>query len=623
MTYLELLAPAKDKNIGIAAIACGADAVYIAAERFGARAAAGNSLEDIAQLCEYAHKFGARVFVTVNTIFYDSESQIVAELLRGIQAAGADAVIIQDMGVLQMILERKISLDIPLHASTQCAIRTPERARELAAAGFSRLILERQLPLEAIREITAAVPECEIECFVHGALCVGYSGQCYLSERLCERSANRGVCAQACRSRYDLVDGDGAVVARNRTLLSVKDYCLLEHVEAMADAGVCSFKIEGRLKGEDYVKNVVGAYRAEIDRVIASRPSEYGRASFGSSSLPFEPSLEKTFNRGYTSFLFDPSFRSVSQLAQGGGELVGSVKYVAGNRQGCTLTFNKMLVQLNNGDGLCFVSRSGETVGFRADKVLGDKILCKALPEMFAGARIFRNSDIVFEKALERPVERLLDVSVKVKLQQGSLDVEALREDGAAARRSYDVRGFDAAMNRERVLGLVQSGLSKKTEIFKFQVDSLESDSEAAMPLLSSAYINNIRRELADELLTVPVRSRAMVCRSVAACKGASAPSAAPLSPSSSLEASGQKAYKLNVSNLLSARFYGTGLDAYELHHQGGAELLRTRHCIRREMGACLKEHPEKLKAPLSLRNNGRNLALQFDCAACEMIVKG
>ena len=301
MRQLELLAPARDLQIGIAAISCGADAVYIAGPRVGARQAAGNGIEDIRQLCNYAHKFGVRIFVTLNTILYDNELEEAWEQMLAVQDAGADAIIVQDLAVVALAQERGYGL--PLHASTQCAIRTPEQAVFLESLGFSRLILERELSLEQIRAIRDAVT-CELEFFVHGALCVCYSGQCYLSEQICGRSANRGACIQACRSRYDLVDESGKVIVRDKALLSLKDYNLRGRLRELAEAGITSFKIEGRLKNESYVRNVVRDYSLEIDRLVASDES-FERGSWGRVAGGFAPDTSKTFNRGYTELFID------------------------------------------------------------------------------------------------------------------------------------------------------------------------------------------------------------------------------------------------------------------------------------------------------------------------------
>ena len=308
MRQLELLAPARDAQIGIAAIDCGADAVYIAGPQFGARQAAGNSIEDIKTLCGYAHRFGARIFVALNTILYDDELEAAYRQMLEVQEAGADALIIQDMAVMRMAAEGignfREDFHIPLHASTQCAIRTPEHAVFLEGMGFSRLILEREMSLEQIRTIRKAV-SCELEFFVHGALCVCYSGQCYLSEKIAGRSANRGACIQACRSRYDLADSDGKILVRDKALLSLKDYNLKARLEDLAEAGITSFKIEGRLKNASYVKNVVRDYSLALDEIVRKRPEEYERGSYGQITGGFTPDTTKTFNRGYTELFID------------------------------------------------------------------------------------------------------------------------------------------------------------------------------------------------------------------------------------------------------------------------------------------------------------------------------
>ena len=352
MTALELLAPARNTDIGFAAIDCGADAVYIAGPAFGARQAAGNSLEDIQALCSYAHRFGARIFATVNTLVLEQEMEQAQSLVRGLEEAGVDALIVQDPAVLSM------STRLPLHASTQCAIRTAEKARFLESLGYGRLVLERQLSLEQIKSIRDAV-DVEIECFVHGALCVCYSGECYLSEYFTGRSANRGACAQPCRSLYDLEDLDGKVLIRNKALLSLKDFNLLHRLEDLADAGVCSFKIEGRLKSESYVRNVVKAYSEALDSLVERHPERYCRASYGHVRGGFVPDVDKTFNRGYTELYLDG--KRDSWAAEGGGEYVGTVRRLTPD--GFILEPASPSVRFSNGD--CFTFEGG---GVRADK---------------------------------------------------------------------------------------------------------------------------------------------------------------------------------------------------------------------------------------------------------------
>ena len=452
MRQLELLAPARDLQIGIAAIDCGADAVYIAGPRFGARQAAGNEIDDIRQLCEYAHKFGARIFVTLNTILYDNELEDAWEHMLSVQEAGADALIVQDLAVVALAKERGYGL--PLHASTQCAIQTPEQAVFLESLGFSRLILERELSLDQIRAIRNAVT-CELEFFVHGALCVCYSGQCYLSEHIAGRSANRGACIQACRSRYDLVDENGKILVRDKALLSLKDYNLKKRVRELAEAGITSFKIEGRLKNESYVRNVVRDYSLELENLVAS-DSGFERGSWGSISGGFTPDTSKTFNRGYTELFIDGKKGKWAAMdaAKGMGEEIGEITSLNKDKSTITLRLNKAGISLNNGDGFSFVARNGDVCGFRGDVCNGNSIKCKACPELFVGARIFRNIDIAFEKDIEKnPCKREIKVNVTIdcrKAQSGVIVVSAQSEDGRIISTEFECVN-QVAENRERM----------------------------------------------------------------------------------------------------------------------------------------------------------------------------
>ena len=372
MRQLELLAPARDAQIGIAAIDCGADAVYIAGPQFGARQAAGNSMEDVRRLCDHAHRYGARIFVALNTILYDDELESAYNQMLAIQEAGADALIIQDMAVLEMARkgygDRMKDFRIPLHASTQCAIRTPEQAVFLESLGFSRLILERELSLEEIRAIRAAV-SCELEFFVHGALCVCYSGQCYLSEQIAGRSANRGACIQACRSRYDLVDSDGRTIVKDKALLSLKDYNLRERITDLAEAGITSFKIEGRLKNESYVRNVVRDYSMMLDKTVAAMPDRYERGSYGHVSGGFIPDTAKTFNRGYTELFIDGKRGrwAAMDAAKAMGEEIGLVTGLNKDKTVISIRPASNGLILNNGDGFSFVARDNAVCDGTAD----------------------------------------------------------------------------------------------------------------------------------------------------------------------------------------------------------------------------------------------------------------
>ena len=679
MRQLELLAPAKNLSVGIAAIDCGADAVYIAGSSFGARKDAGNSVEDIAKLCAYAHRYGARIFAAVNTLVYEHELSSVAELVSALQEAGVDALIVQDLSLLALAAKGEIT--VPLHASTQCAIRDVDSARRYAEAGFSRLILERQLSLREIRRIreATATTEVELECFVHGALCVCYSGQCYLSEALCERSANRGECVQACRSRYTLYDEKGRAMLKDKAVLSLKDLNLLSRLEDLAAEGVSSFKIEGRLKNESYVRNVVTAYSQALDAFIAARPDEFQRASFGRVETRFVPQLDKTFNRGYTQLYLDgkkgmagrsadPSDReggwSSMDAPKGMGEYLGTVRHFT--RQTLEVADEKgERAVLHPGDGLSFVSRSGDIEGFK----MGDR----PSAGLYVGARLYRNLDWAFEKQLaSQPSKRTLGVDISLEIQRvlagdaaqfsegnspsgaSSLSPEAalpwqltatsVSEDGRAAvlRRTIEA---PAASNQARMQSLLQEQLSKTTGHYRCQYVPALSESLAAaasasfspaavLPLLSMATLNELRRQLCEQLDVQAVHVRPLH-------------HAKPLPRISASDFS----YKANLSNSLAASVCRPAagkesesqvpINAFELKHQPDAELMRTRYCLRHELGLCPHRQrssasmtsgkgsdssmPRKgfaSAAPLFLENNGRRFRLDFDCPRCEMVLK-
>lgn len=584
MTPLELLAPARNADIGIAAIRCGADAVYIGGPAFGARAAAGNSIEEIQRLCTFASHYGAKIFVTVNTLCNNQgEREELLRMMLQMKGRGISSFIIQDTGMMPLLRENG-PWEEEFHASTQCAIRTPERARELAAMGFQRLILERELSLDQIKAIREAVPGTDIEFFVHGALCVCYSGDCYLSEYLTGRSANRGECAQPCRNNYDLVDGSGRVLCSNRPMLSLKDYCLIDHLPALADAGVISFKIEGRLKNESYVKNVVRAYSIALDRLVAESAGRYCRSSFGRVRGGFTPDLYKTFHRGYTSLFIDGrrgQWHS-SDAAKYIGEEIGSVKAV--RRDSIVLDGSKV----NNGDGLCIVSRSGEVLGFRADKVEGNCVFCKVPSALKAGDRLWRNRDTEFERQLENDLpQRMLEVNLSLAFESSVLKVEARREDGVALGREYDLSGFETAQKQDRMREMIASQLNKSAADYNFTLSALSADGPLAM--LPASFLNGIRRDMAQLLQEMEVK--ALKC-------------AHPAQGSGSVKAA------LSAENLAHPRRQG--------------ELMRTKYCIRHRMGLCPKQKDHRgldASGGLFLKNNGKSLSLHFDCANCEMTV--
>jgi len=589
---LELLAPAKTADVGIAAVDCGADAVYIAGPGFGARAAASNSIEDIKRLCIYAHRFGVRVYATVNTIIYEEELPLVQALVKELAGAGVDALIVQDPAVVSLA----DGLGMALHASTQCAIRTPQKARFVESLGYGRIVLERQMSLDTIKDIAQSV-DAEIEFFVHGALCVCYSGQCYLSEYLTGRSANRGECAQACRSLYDIEDISGKVLFRNKPLLSLKDYNLIHRLEELADAGVSSFKIEGRLKGESYVRNVVLAYSEALDALVTAHPDKYRRSSFGHVRGGFKPDLDKTFNRGYTELFLDG--RRGNWAAEGGGEFIGKVQRLT--RDGFVLEPANPSVKLSNGDGFTF-----DGGGFRADVCDGYTVHCRIVDGLLPGVKLYRNLSAAFEKQIEASVpSREIDVNLDVILSD-TIQVSAASQDGRHVSVAIDAPG-DEARNAERMLETVRQQLSKHGSVYSFTVGKLSAE---RIPFLTVSFINGIRREIAEMLDAMPVK--AIQLRKT--------------TPDTSVSCPSELTYKANIANSIDRTLYsGRGATvmepAYELTHRPGAELMRSRYCVRHQLGLCPKKVPGLKPEPLFLINNGRRLRLDFHCLSCEMTV--
>lgn len=585
MHHLELLAPARDADIGIAAISCGADAVYIGGPGFGARKDAGNSIADIRRLCAFAHRFGARVFLTVNTLIYEKERQEVHTMMIEAQDAGIDAFIVQDPVI--MLWD---DIRVPVHASTQCAIRTPERAAYFQSLGCGRLVLERELSLAGIKEIAQSV-DCEIECFVHGALCVCYSGQCYLSEHLDGRSANRGECIQACRSRYDLVDSRGHILEKDKALLSLKDFNLIRRLEELSEVGVCSFKIEGRLKNESYVKNIVREYSVAIDNLVARHPDRYCRASSGTVREGFSADPAKTFNRGYTELFLDGRRArnwSSKDVPTSLGEHIGkvlSVKETDQHNVELVLALDAGITPLSNGDGFAFASDGG-TEGIRGDICNGNRIRCKRTTGLVKGVELFRNYDASFERSMEtNPCRRMLDVHLSIGAgEDGALSISAVSEDGRNVHVCSETPE-EYARNPERMLAMMKTALSRHDDIYRFILDRLPS-SDARLPLLSSAALNAMRRRIAAMLDEKP-------CNMIPMMKGERKSS--------------------DISGREKAEDIG--------HHDG--ELMRTRYCIRYELGICPVHQKSKQFGALFLVNNGRRLALGFDCARCEMTVKG
>lgn len=605
---IELLAPARTADIGTSAIRCGADAVYIGGPGFGARAAAGNSIADIKRLCDYAHPFGARVFATVNTIIYDDELDAAGKMMAELADAGVDALIVQDMAILSLAKD----CGIPLHASTQCSIRTPERAAFLSSQGFERIVLEREMSLDNIRSISEVVPGCEIEFFVHGALCVCYSGQCYLSRYLTGRSANRGECAQPCRALYDLEDEQGSVIARNKAFLSLKDYCLYDRLQDLIDAGVSSFKIEGRLKNESYVRNVVAAYSERLDQIVAASHGTLERASRGCCERTFTPSLDKTFNRGYTTLFLDgrrtPGWSSMD-TPKGMGEKVGVVRELSSDKR--TITVKRFPgVRFSNGDGISFVAPGGGIGGFKADVAEGDILRAgRSVDGIFKGAELWRNADAAFEKEIASSAgSRMIDVGLNITLDGRNMKVEA---GNVAIDHTFD----QIANNPDRQKDAILQQLSKTAGIFRFNVANLYT-TEAGVPFARPSELNQIRRDIAD---AVSMRQSAAASeqKATAASEQQSAAASVHISPVSQ-----DRTYKANIANGMAQEFYGGGQRAYELEPQPDAELMRTKYCVRAELGLCPKQDGRNSPRPLVLRNNNKSLRLEFDCRHCEMTVK-
>lgn len=726
MKFLELLAPARNMDIGIAAIDCGADAVYIAGPAFGARQAAGNSMEDIRRLTEYAHRFGARIFLTLNTILFDNELAEAERLLAEAKDAGVDAIIAQDLAVWKLT-------DLPVHASTQCAIRTPEKARLYEGIGASRLVLEREMSLDQIRAIRSSV-DCELEFFVHGALCVCYSGQCYMSERIAGRSANRGECIQACRSLYDLVDGSGNVLVRNKALLSLKDYNLKDRLQDLADAGICSLKIEGRLKNISYVRNVVRAYSLALDELVAANPEKLRRVSFGRSEGGFTPDLAKTFNRGYTQLFLDGKRSgnwSSMDAPKSIGEEVGTVVSIAPMRQNfsngkrpseenitITLRMKNPGDRLQNGDGFSFLSKGrGEIVGFRGDVCQGNRITCRNVTGLYPGAKLYRNLSNAFEKELnsDLPVRRIsvsVDISVivvpvtttgsvtewcrsvtenigpvtddscpvtekgrspsqskRLCKQTYSLKINAVSQDGRSIVLEREA-GDSTAENAKRMREMFVAQISKDTGIYSFTLSSLNVETpDGSLPFLPASALNAIRRDLAAALDKMPCRAIPLPTGKTADNPGISNALSTPNnaeSPSGCQDRwQDQKpilskipdiqepasdgihvSYKANIANHVARETYqvlgATQTDeAFEISHLHGTELMRTKYCIRHELGLCpvhrkTGRHQGKANfatgssklatttpsGHLYLINNGKRYHLSFDCANCEMVVR-
>lgn len=614
MRKLELLAPAKNLECGKAAIDCGADAVYIGAPKFGARQAAGNSLDDISELTAYAHQFGVKVFVTLNTIIYNDELDECKSLLTDVIKIGVDAILVQDMALVDYMHElgRTSGIKTLLHASTQTDNRNKEKVGYLRSLGFSRVVLARELSLDEIRDIHEAYPDMELEAFVHGALCVSYSGACNVSEYCFGRSANRGECAHFCRMKFDLIDADGNEIEHQRYLLSLKDMCQIDRLEQMADAGVVSFKIEGRLKDIAYVKNVVAAYSQRLDEICQKRPTDYCRVSLGKSFPAFTPDLAKTFNRGYTHYFLDGRTHDIfsPDTPKAMGEFVGKVKEIRGR------SFNVAgVASFANGDGLCFINAKKELEGFRVNRVEGNRLFPLTMPEgLRHGISLYRNNDVAFDKELARQgTERRIPIRLTFAKTTDGFVLSAAG-NGIETAKATAVFEHQKAQRSQRDNIIRQ--LSKWGDSI-FEIEGLDIEDSADECFIPSSVLSSLRQELAAAIrLSVPAKETVGVM--VASEK-----------PTGITAAKYSFDFK-NISNSASRRFYEQRgdaplLTALEVDRKNfNLPLMQCRHCLRFSSGYCVKHggrEPE-WKEPLSLRlGDGRVFPLEFDCKNCQMNV--
>lgn len=575
---LELLSPAKNLECGISAINSGADAVYIGAPRFGARAAAGNSVHDIEELCQYAHKFDAKVYVTVNTLLYDSELDDAVALCIEVIEAGADAILVQDIRLIEALQGKKITV----HASTQTDNRTIERVKNLAAMGIKRVVLARELSINEIATIHQAVPEVELEVFVHGALCVSYSGRCYASEYCFNRSANRGECAQFCRLPFTLKDDKGTVISRDakgntigRHLLSLKDMAQLRNIEQLVHAGAVSFKIEGRLKDSDYVKNVTAAYSNALNALCDKDPIKFQRASMGRCTYSFIPNVAKSFNRGFTQYFAECREEELVNwfTPKAIGEYVGRVKEIRGNRFSVS-----SLESFSNGDGLCFIS-NGVLIGFRINKAEGNHLYPLKMPrELAPGTPLYRNHDQTFSTLLcKASCDRRIKLTMSFNVTHDTISLTLTDEHGNISSTSLPYNYQQSKNNQE----------------------------------------DNIRRQLTK------LGSTIYTCSELIIHYSDDAPS--PFIPSSQLTELRRLAVDAIPARMPSHATFTKKLSDLHLINKGPTDgvLMHCRYCLRNELGYCTRSgRKAPWTEPLSLHlDDGQSFHLKFNCKDCEMYV--
>jgi 23S rRNA 5-hydroxycytidine C2501 synthase len=603
---IEILAPAKNLYQGMAAVNAGADAVYIGAPLFGARTNATNSLEDIAEMVKYAHLFKAKVLVTLNTILYDNELEPCRKLIHDLYNIGVDAIIIQDMGILEM----EGLPPIAIHASTQANNRDPQHVKFLADAGFKRVVLARELNLDQVKDISEA-SDVELEFFVTGALCVSFSGNCYMSVANGERSANRGSCAQNCRLPYRLIDGNGNTLIENSHLLSIKDLDLSNELPNLIKAGISSFKIEGRLKDIVYVKNNTSYLRKRLDTFLAANPDKYEKASSGQTFYNFEPELDRSFNRGYTDYFVNHRKESIGswESPKSKGQYIGKLIEIKAN--GYRI---ENYEQLNNGDGLYFLNEAGVGDGTLVNIIVNDLVVPNELKPLPIGTDIYRNLDAEFNRMIEHENSAVRKIAVRMHFSETEtgFSLQVVDEDGHTSIAQLDTPK-EPAKNAEGLIDNIKKNLAKAGNT-PFMVDEVEVEFTQDW-FLPNSKVNEVRRIALEQLADIRVRDYQRDEK--------------PIVPTEHPYPVQQLDYTYNVSNKLARAFYKRhGVaeieKAFELQWDPGkSRVMVTKYCVKYELGKCPRYQRatmgEKLAEPLTLKHGEVEYKLKFNCKPCEM----
>lgn len=601
MRKIEILSPAKNLETGISAILHGADAVYIGADKFGARAYAGNSVEDIKKLVEFARPYFVKVYVAFNTVLTDEQMPDAEKLIHQLYEIGVDALIIQDMGILRLNLP-----PIQIHASTQTDNRTADKVNFLRQSGFSRVVLARELSLNEISKISESV-EVELEAFVNGALCVSYSGQCYISQSQCGRSANRGECAQFCRLPYQLYDADNRLIVKNSYLLSMKDLDLSEHIEELIDAGVCSLKIEGRMKNTEYVKNTTSLYRLKVDEIIGRR-NDLQRSSSGNTRILFHPDPDKTFRRNSTTYFLNGRQQKIFQpdSPKSLGEPIGKV--ISIKNKSIIIDTDK---ELKNGDGFCFKQTGKDLVGFRANTAQANEIFPDTMPEIAVGDLIYRNYDMAFQKILSgKTSERKIPINISFKDTETGILIQITDKDNISSQTNFDCEKT-LSKSPERVYDNFRQQLSK-TGASIYQTEEIEIKLKDYW-FFTNSQINDWRRQAIEFHTLKRIESYKREFRDI---------------ENKNYKFNTEKlSYLGNVTNEFSKQFYREhGVKeiqpGFEIKAQKGVPVMFTRHCIKYEFGWCPKNKQKSpYNEPFYLENQGNRYTLEFDCKNCQMLI--